>query len=426
MEIREQVNKAVIEFRGYFFSRTARQTVILYASQILLIVLRIATSSLNTRILGPKDYGVLAFFGTVTGFSVLFFRFGLFSSIGLLLAQEKDKGKEQELIGAAILIGLLVGISYSLFIFTSSFFIDNIFRTNINHILRIFSPILVILPFQMLIPQISRGTNKIYHLAWFNIIPRCLYIIGVVSILVLGLVQIKVPTLILINLIGTLVGVMVISCNFKPLFNNLKENFKKIWQKNKEYGIHLYWGQIADQSTYKLDGVLISYFVNTTQLGFYSLANALTSPLAMLSQSLSTSLFKSFASKKRIPKRVIQLNFLWLLAGAVGLVLFGRFIVVLLFTDKFLPVVPLILPLALAAFFQGMYQPYSMFFGAQGKGKWKRNMSIVASLINVIGNVILVPVWGALGAAVASFLSRATSYALHIQYYRRFLREDRK
>jgi len=53
-------------------------------------------------------------------------------------------------------------------------------------------------------------------------------------------------------------------------------------------------------------------------------------------------------------------------------------------------------------------------------------MSIVASLINVIGNVILVPIWGAWGAAVASFLSRATSYALHMQYYRRFLREDRK
>jgi len=185
-------------------------------------------------------------------------------------------------------------------------------------------------------------------------------------------------------------------------------------------------GQIADQSTYKLDGIFISYFVNTTQLGFYSLANALTLPLAMLSQSLSTSLFKVFASKERIPKRVIQLNFLWLLVGAAGLILLGRFIVVLLFTDKFLPVAPLILPLTLAAFFQGMYQPYSMFFGARGKGKWKRNMSIVASLVNVAGNVMLVPAWGAWGAAVASFLSRATSHALHMQYYRKFLREDRK
>ena len=424
MQIRERAHRAITELKGYAFSRTARQTVTLYASQILFIALGIVTSSLNTRILGPKDYGVLAFFGTVTGFSVLFFRFGLFSSGGLLLAQEKEESKERELIGALVLIGLGVGLSFSLFILASSFFIDQIFHTNIDHILRILSPLLIVLPFQLLIPQIGRGTNKITHLAWFNILPKGLYIIGL--LILLSFSYANVVVLILLNLIATIIAIATIIYSFKPSFNNLRINLEKIWAKTKEYGIHLYWGQIADQSTYKLDGVFISYFVNTTQLGFYSLANALTSPLAMLSQSLSTSLFKGFASKERIPRRVIQLNFLWLLAGAVGLVLLGRFIVVLLFTDKFLPVVPLILPLALAAFFQGMYQPYSMFFGAQGKGKWKRNMSIVASLINVIGNVILVPAWGALGAAVASFLSRAVSYALHIQYYRRFLREDRK
>ncbi len=424
MEIREQVNRAVTEFRGYFFSRTARQTVTLYASQILLMVLGVVINSLNARILGPKDYGILAFFGTVTGFSVLFFRFGLFSSIGLLLAHEKDKNKERELIGASILIGLLIGLSYSLFIFISSFFIDSIFRTNINHILRVFSPILAILPFQMLIPQIGRGTNKIYYLAWFNIIPKSLYIIGLISLILLKFTQIKVSTLILMNLISTLVGVIVISYSFKPLFINLKENLRKIWQKNKEYGIHLYWGQIADQSTYKLDGIFISYFVNTTQLGFYSLANALTSPLAMLSQSLSTSLFKDFASKHQIPKRVIQLNFLWLFVGAAGLVLFGKFIVLLLFTDRFLPVVSLILPLALASFFQGMYQPYNMFLGAKGKGVWMRNMSLIMATTNLIGNIALIPTFGAYGAAVASVLSNLSFYVSCIYYYNKLRFSD--
>ena len=424
MQLIEKADKIIVELKGYLFSKTAKQTLTLYASQMLLAILGMVTSSLNARILGAKDYGILAFFFTITGFSILFFRFGFFSSIGLLLAQEKDKNKERELIGASILIGLLVGISYSLFIFISSFFIDSIFRTSINHILRIFSPILVILPFQMLIPQIGRGTNEIYHLAWFNIIPRCLYIIGVVSILLLGLIQIKVSTLILINLISTFVGFTVIIYNFKPLFNNLKENLKKICQKNKEYGIHLYWGQIADQSTYNLDGIFITYFVNTTQLGFYSLARAITSPMVMLSQSLSTSLFKDFASRERIPEKVIQLNFLWLLVGTTGLALLGRFIVVLLFTDKFLPVVPLILPLALAAFFQGMYQPYG-FLAAKGEGKWIRNVAYAEAISNIIGNVFLIYFFGAFGAAVASAISKFVHWMMLKYYYKKFLSKRR-
>ena len=417
MQIRERTDRAIAELRNYAFSRTAKQTVILYSSQILLILLGIVMSSLNTRILGPKGYGVLAFFGTVTGFSVLFFRFGLFSAGGLLLAQETEEYKEKKLIGALMLIGLGVGLIFSLFIFASSFFIDRTFHTNVDHILRILSPLVVVMPFQLLIPQIGRGTNKIAHLALFNILPKVLYIGGLLTMLFYFL-HVNVAMLITLNLIATIIAVAVIIYSFRPSFQNLRFNFRRIWKKEKEYGIHLYWGQIADQSTYKLDGIFISYFVNTTQLGFYSLANALASPLAMLSQSLSTSMFKGFASKERIPRRIIQLNFLWLLAGVIGLVVLGRYIVVWLFTDKFLPVVPLILPLALAGFFRGMYQPYNMFLVARGFGK-AAYVAVVVAPINIAGNLLLIPKYGAMGAAIASAVSMAAQYLWFIFFYYR-------
>lgn len=414
--VRKEIYRSIAELKSYAISRTAKQTIALYSSQILLIILGVVTSSLNTRILGPKDYGILAFFSTVTGFSVLFFRFGFFSAGGLLLAQETDEYKERELIGALTLIGLGVGLSFSVFIFASSFFIDQIFHTNVDHILRILSPLVIMTPFQLLIPQIGRGTNKIVHLAWFNVIPKALYIGGLLMIL-FYLSHVNVAMLITLNLIATVIAVAVIIYSFKPSFQNLKFNFRRIWKKEKEYGIHLYWGQIADQSTYKLDGVFISYFVNTTQLGFYSLANALTSPLAMFSQSLSTSMFKGFANKERIPKRVIQLNFLWLLAGVIGLVVLGKYIVILLFTKKFLPAVPLILPLAIAAFFRGMYQPYGMFSESKGKGQWVRNASLASSIVNFIGNFVLVPLIGAIGAAIATLLGRLTHLCIYLYYY---------
>ena len=363
--------------------------------------------------MGPKDYGILAFFGTITGFFVLFFRFGFFSAGGLLLAQEKEESKERELIGALILIGLGVGLSFSLFIFVSSFFVDQIFHTNIKYILRILSPLLIVLPFQLLIPQIGRGTNKITNLSWFNVIPKVLYVAGL--LVLINLVHVSVTTLILLNLSATIIAVATIAYSFNPSFGNLEKNFRKIWAKTKEYGIHLYWGQIANQSTYKLDGIFITYFVDTTQLGFYSLANIITLPMAMLSQSLCTSLFKGFASKDRIPRRVLHLNFLWLLACVVGLALLGRFIVVLLFTDSFLPAVPLILPLAIAEFFRGMYQPYT-FLAAKGKGKWIKNVAFAEASFNVVGNLLLIYMYGAMGAAIASAIAKLVHF-LGLRYY---------
>jgi len=419
---RDSLSKAASTVRVYASSKTGRQTLVLYSSHIALIFLGFIICSLNGRILGTDNYGIYAFLFTITAFSVLFFRFGFFSSGGLLLAQAKGNIEERRLIGALVVVALLIGVSYSLFIFGISFFVDRIFGTNVKHILQILSPVLILLPFQMLIPQIGRGANKIKKLAYFNILPKGLYVVAVLCLLALMTTGINVVVLIFLHFICVVFGVAVIIYSFKPLFNHLRDSIRKLWQKNKEYGVHLYFGQVVDQSTYKLDGIFISYFVNTTQLGFYSLAAAITSPMAMLSQSLSTSLFKGFAERERIPKRVTQLNFLWLLVCVVGLVVFGRLIVVVLLTERFLPVVRLILPLALAGFFRGMYQPYNTFLGAKGKGKWLRNVSVIEACFNVVGNLFFVIYLGVIGVAIASFIAKLLSFGSHYYYYRKYLR----
>ena len=211
--------------------------------------------------------------------------------------------------------------------------------------------------------------------------------------------------------------------SFHPLFNNIRENLKEIWKKNKEYGFHLYLGQIADQSTYQLDRIFITYFVNTTQLGFYSLAMTITAPMVGLSQALSMSLFKGFVDMKRIPKKVIYYNFLWLAACVAGLVIFGKFIVVLLFTENFLPTVPLILPLALAGLVSGLTLPHNNLLSAHTRGTELRNTSFIMSISNLMGNILLVPAYGAMGAAWVSFISCAVCSITRWSYYRRYIQQ---
>jgi len=405
----------IIELKRDLTGKTGRQTLSLYFSQILALILGAFISVINTRALGPEGYGILSFFLSITSFTVLFFRFGFFSSSGLLIAQTKDELKERELIGASVVIGLFIGLLYSTFIYLFSFFVDEIFHTDVSWIFRWTAFMLIAFPLTMLIPQIGRGTNKIEKLSLYNIFPKIIYLLG--ALVLLKIIQVKPFHFILLNIFATTMGVLVVIGLFRPVFRNMKENLKNIWNVNKEYGFHLYLGQIADQSTYQLDRIFISYFVDTTQLGFYTLAMAITTPMVGLSRALSMSLFKKFVDMERIPKKVIWYNFLWLASCVIGLTIFGKFIVVLLFTEKFLPVVPLIFPLALASFFQGMYQPYGMFFESKGKGKWIRNNSYITSLMNLVGNIILIPTYGAYGAAIASALSKMTHYVVYIYLY---------
>lgn len=412
------IKSIIIGLKKDLVGEIGKQTLLLYLSQILALILGIFTSVVNTRALGADGYGILSFFLTITSFTVLFFRFGFFSSSGLLIAQTKDEAKMRELIGASVVIGLLIGLFYSAFIFLLSFFVDELFRTDVGWIFRWAAFMLIAFPLTLLIPQIGRGTNEIEKLSLYNIFSKVLYLLG--ALILLKAIQVKPFHFILLNVIATTVGVFIIISLFSPVFRNIWENLKIIWKKNKEYGFHLYLGQIANQSTYQLDRIFISYFVNTTQLGFYTLAMAITMPMAGLSQALSVSLFRRFVEMERIPKKVIWYNFLWLASCVIGLAIFGRYIVILLFTEEFLPVVPLILPLALASFFQGMYQPYNMFLVSKERGKWLRNISFSQSLFNIGGNLVFVYFLGAWGAAIASAIAAFVAYLGHIYYYSRY------
>ena len=277
------IKKHVGDFKKDLTGKTGRQTSTLFLSQIVALFIGVFIGVINTRALGPEGYGILAFFLTITSFTVLFFRFGFFSASGLLIAQAKDEIKERELTGASVIVAFFIGVSYAFFILLLSFFVDDIFNTNVGWILRCTSFLLIAMPFSMLVSQVGRGMNKITKMSLFNVVPKVVYLLG--ALMLLRVVQIEPFHFIVLNIFCTIVGILVVMHSFHPLFNSINENLKEIWKNTKEYGFHLYLGQIAGLSTYQLDKIFITYFVNTTQLGFYSLAMAMTSPMVGLSSA---------------------------------------------------------------------------------------------------------------------------------------------
>lgn len=405
--------------KPFIFTRAARQTFLLYGAHMLAMGLGVAAVSLNTGILGPEQYGIFTFFSTIIEFVFLFCRFGFFETGGLMVAHEQSWEQERETIGALAFITFGIGVLLALLIFAASFFIDDLFHTKVNPLFRALSPIVIILPFAQLVPQLATGANRITALSYFSVIPRSLYILMAGSLLLLAPYRIGVSHLIVINSAAMLVVIFFIMRSFQPSFHNLRANLKRVWNRNKDYGFHLYLGQLADKSTYRLDGILISYFVNTMQLGFYNLATALASPISMFSQALSTSLFRDFASKRSLSKKIIYPNVVWLSTCTAGLILAGGTIVRLLFGQRFADAGYLIAPLAITCFFQGLYQPYNMFLAAQGKGRWLKNISIAQAVFNLVGNVIFIYCMGALGAAIASLIAAVIAFGGHLIYYRK-------
>jgi O-antigen/teichoic acid export membrane protein len=153
--------------------------------------------------------------------------------------------------------------------------------------------------------------------------------------------------------------------------------------------------------------------------------------MTFLSRAFVNSIFKKMALKDRIPIRVFVYNALWLSFCVLFLYLFSDLIVSTLFGEKYMQVSGYILPLSIAFLFQGMYAPFT-FLVVKSKGKELRNVAYAEAMVNVIGNLLLVPDWfvfgyevggyGVLGAISASILSRFTHFVGLWYYYNKMMR----
>ena len=397
-------------------------TGILFLSQALVIILGFITKGIQTRALSPENYGLYAFFTTVTGFGVLFFNLGLYPTIETMLAGINDKQKEKELFGTSFIITFFLGILFSAFLFALSYIIDKIFHMEFGYILRLISPMCIIFPFRLLIPALAIGSNKITHAAWYDVLFQLLF--SVLLFFMFMYFDLTIKKTILLNLFSSVVAVSCIVYFFRPSFINFYSNVKEIWIKNKEYGIHYYLGSIFSETTYRLDELFITYFINTTQLGFYSLANIICSPMVMFSSALSSALFKRFASVNYVSKKIFFINAIWIIISSTVLYLFSGFIVKIFFGAGFETVTLYIIPLSLSYIFKTLCQPFA-FLAAKGKGKEIRNVAFAEGIFSVITNIIFIPMWGVMGAIYSSILVRAVDFVGLYYYYRKYIAELR-
>ncbi|MBU2586326.1 MAG: oligosaccharide flippase family protein [Bacteroidetes bacterium] len=402
-------------------TRTAKQTIALYISQIGAILFGVLFTVINTRYLSQSEFGTLNFYIQVITFLALIFEFGYFTAGSRLIAIQKDYQEERKIIGALIVIGLMIVSGFALTLFFASFFIDGLFDSNIQFFLLIGLVPSAAFPFQYLMQLVFQGSNEVIKLSFYNVLPRLFYF-AMIGVAVLTNTFNLTFTAFAYVLSMFVITVLILFMS-RPAFKEFKKYFALIKKETKEYGFQVYTGRVAGMMGYQSNILLIQYFVKEIHVANYALVNFFTSPISMFSRSLCTSLFKGFANQNVIPQRVFRVNYIWLLGASIIYLLIGGIALEFLFSNKYTNAVPIILPMVAANFFMGAFQPYNFFLSAKGKGKYLRNTAIVLTVSTLFFNLMLIPSYGALGAAYATLISLFLDYLVHVYYYRKSLKE---
>ena len=379
------------------------------------LLIGIGVSVVNTRLLGPQQYGDLKFLQNLFAFVVSFMTFGIFVSGSRLLAQSKNEAIKNQLIGNLLILAGIISALFIIGLFTFSFFEEQIFHNELGWVIKIFSPLLFVFPLKLCLENIMQGDNRIYELSVFGLAPRVLYFLSAITFNYFVPLSLISSLAIQLGTVGIIILMMTI--RFKPEFTDVKRNVAIIWEENKKYGFHVYLGSLANVTTAYLAGISVAFFVDNKSVGFFALALTISMPLTMIPTVVGTTLFKEFANRNTIPKNITVLTLCLSLLSFLMFILFLEKIVLFLYSHEYYPVITLAYIVGVGCFFRGLGAYFNKFLGAHGKGKEMRNGAIADGIFNVFGYFFLVKFFGVKGAAATKIISDFLYMCLIYYYY---------
>jgi O-antigen/teichoic acid export membrane protein len=177
---------------------------------------------------------------------------------------------------------------------------------------------------------------------------------------------------------------------------------------------------------FRFDFFLIDHFLTSSELGIYSIAVVIVQVLWFLPKAFAQILIPHISwggedAAKELTPLLSRLGFTVAIAGGCLLSLLGRPLIGLLFTDSFLPayqILLLLLPGAIIYSFAGMLSGDLI---GRGLPRYAMLTSILAFVLNVAVNIVFIPKFGLVGAAIAATLTHAFSGLMFLFY---FIRES--
>src|SRR5699024_6006474 len=114
------------------------------------------------------------------------------------------------------------------------------------------------------------------------------------------------------------------------------------------------------------------------------------------------------AAKKDNPQEsmvAIFVNIILCLVVLIGFIIFGKWFLGVMYGNEFIAAYPLVLLLFTGTFPMALFQLIHPIYITNGNTGIVVLLLLVAVLVNCIGNMILIPIYSGVGAAIASIIS---------------------
>jgi len=393
------------------------------AIYFILRVIGIFRGILFPRILGPEQWGL---FSITTGIISLlgpFAQLAMSTTLTTYISKYKDnKQKLKSHVNSAYFVAILSSFLVSIsLIFLSDYLASSIFEDNrLKAFLLLGSGILFFNQVNTINRDYFRGFKDFKKYNILKIIPTISYTLLAFSFLILfsyRSIYLLIAQILIFSILG--VTVLIYLYRYEDVFNIFKIPQINVTKKVLKFGVPLIFTITFMTIMKSLDRILIGYFLDISEVGIYSVAAGIPLKFGVILSPISTVLLPTFSEryeKKRSSKILLKEIFSFILFLSIPLIifiiLFSEDILFLFFGSEYILGSSV---LAIASFEIFFYSGRKIFtspmLAAEKTGRLALLFGISAA-VNIILNVLLIPILGMEGAALGTVLSFAILFFL--------------
>lgn len=406
-----RANKAIRDVQWSFLS--------IATSSLAHLLLRIALG----KELGPSGLGTYTLVFTIYILGTEFAAFGYGSALTNYIAKYKnDTSKSKEYISSGVIGSIVSGSIIGIILYSFSEFISiSFFHTpEMVALLRITAVCFPFIAIQKVTLGTLNGFQKMNHFAMINILQNTLvFLISIFFVFFLkmgvtgAVIGFAVPT-VMIGFMALLYLRKLFSLPSRILLVNVLKEIT--W-----FGFYLVLGNSINMINTQIGSLLIGRFMSDTDVGYYATAVVIMQGITLLPsavQQVTTPAIATYYGKKEYSniKKLVYATmlkiFLIEFTFLIFLAIFGKYIIVILFSEKFAPAYVPMLVLSLGYLMYAPWVSIGAIFASIGKVNLSFKLNGFCAVLNIILNILLIPKFGLIGAASATTFSLILTLSL--------------
>lgn len=375
--------------------------------RVIQSLLSLVIGMISARYLGPSNYGVITYVSSVVAFALPIMQLGLNQTLVKEFVQSPER--EGKILGTSLVINVLSSIVSMIGSVAFVFLVNAGERETI---------LVCILYSLTLLFQATEMTQYWFQYQLLSKYPSiatlCAYVAVSLYKIFLLVTQKSVVWFALSNVLDYfLISVILMVIYFKVGNQRLSFDWRlgrEMLSRSKYYIIPSLMVMIFQHT----DRIMIKLMMGETETGFYSAAITCVGISGFVFSAVIDSMRPVILEEKgkdqaRYENRVAQLYAIITfisLAQSIGMTVLAKPLVNLLYGAEYAPTAGILCVAVWYVTFSYYGSVRNVWILAEGKQKYLFGINVIGAVANVLSNLLLIPRWGGVGAAVASLITQ--------------------